>query len=107
MKPISTDLENILQPVQLREDEYLDETSNLIHCSRCRTPRQIRLEMIGKLFEPRCMCACQTAAYEQREQERKHREFLDTVAKNRSVGLTDTVLRKHTFENDLGYNPSK
>ena len=107
MKPISTDLENILQSVQLREDEYLDEESNLIYCSRCQTPRQKRVEMIGKLFEPRCMCACQTAAYEQREQERKHREFLDTVAKNRSVGLTDPVLRKHTFENDLGYNPKQ
>ena len=107
MKPISTDLENIFQPVQLREDEYLDEESKLIYCNRCRTPRQKRFEMTGKLFEPRCMCACQTAAYEQREQERKHREFLDTVAKNRSVGLTDPVLRKHTFENDLGYNPKQ
>ena len=95
MKPIPTDLENIFQPAQLREDEYLDEESKLIYCSRCRTPRQKRFEMTGKLFEPRCMCACQTAAYEQREQERKHREFLDTVAKNRSVGLTDPVLRKH------------
>ena len=100
-------MENIFQPVQLREDEYLDEESNLIYCSRCQTPRQKRFEMTGKLFEPRCMCACQTAAYEQREQERKHREFLDTVAKNRSVGLTDPVLRKHTFENDLGYNPKQ
>lgn len=38
MKPISTDLEIILQPVQLREDEFLDEESKLIYCSRCRTP---------------------------------------------------------------------
>ena len=34
MKPISRSLENILQSVQLREDEYLDEESNLIYCSR-------------------------------------------------------------------------
>ena len=59
MKPISTDLENIFQPVQLREDEYLNGETNLIYCSRCRTPRQKRFEMTGKLFEPRCMCACQ------------------------------------------------
>ena len=85
MKPISTDLENIFQLVQLREDEYLDEESKLIYCSRCNTPRQKRVEMTGKLFEPRCKCACQTAAYEQREQERKQQEFLDVVAKNRSV----------------------
>ena len=53
MKPISTDLENIFQPVQLREDEYLDEESKLIYCSRCNTPRQKRFEMTGKLFELR------------------------------------------------------
>jgi DNA replication protein DnaC len=53
------------------------------------------------------MCACQTADYEKREQERKHREFLDMVAKNRSIGLPDPELRKHTFENDLGYNPKQ
>ena len=107
MKPISTALENIFQPVQLREDEYLDEGSKLIYCSWCRTPRQKRFEMTGKLFEPRCMCACQTAAYEQRERERKQREFMETVAKNRSVGLPDPELRKYTFDNDLGYNPKQ
>ena len=105
MKPISKDLEKNLHPVQLREDEYLDEVSNLIYCSRCRTPREKRFEMAGKQFEPRCMCACQAETYERREQECKQQEFLDMVAKNRSIGLTDPVLRKHTFENDLGYNP--
>ena len=64
MKPISRSAENIFQPVQLREDEYMDEESKLICCSRCQTPRQKRFEMTGKLFEPRCMCACQTEAYE-------------------------------------------
>ena len=104
MKPISMDLENIIQPVQLRKNEYLDEMSNLIYCSGCHTPRQKRFEIGGTLFEPRCMCTCQTAAYEQREQERKQREFLDKVARNRSVGLPDPELRQHTFENDFGYN---
>ena len=104
MIPICTEIENLIHPVQLREDEYLDE-SGLFYCSKCRTPRQKRIDAVGKIIEPRCMCACQTAAHEQREQERKHREFLDMVAKNRSVGLPDPELRKHTFENDLGYNP--
>ena len=107
MKSISTSLENLLRPVQLREDEYLDEETNLIYCSRCRTPRQKRFELPDRLFEPRCMCACEAEAYEQREKERKQREFLSRVAKNRSVGLPDPELRKHTFENDLGYNPKQ
>ena len=106
MIPIAAELDNLIKPAPLREDEYLGEDS-LIYCSKCRTARQKRIAFAGKMIEPRCMCACQTAAYEQQEQERKHREFLDRVEKNRSVGLTDPVLRKHTFENDLGYNPKQ
>ena len=106
MIPIAAELDNLTKPAPLREDEYLGEDS-LIYCSKCRTARQKRIAFAGKMIEPRCMCACQTAAYEQQEQERKHREFLDRVEKNRSVGLTDPVLRKHTFENDLGYNPKQ
>ena len=106
MIPISTEMEGLIRPLSLREDEYLNE-DNLICCSRCHTPRQKRIEVAGMRMEPRCMCACQIAAHEKREQERKHREFLDMVERNRSVGLPDPELRKHTFENDLGYNPKQ
>ena len=100
MIPISTEMEGLVHPLALRADEYLNE-DNLICCSRCHTPRQKRIEVAGMRMEPRCMCACQIAAHEKREQERKHREFLDMVERNRSVGLPDPELRKHTFENDL------
>ena len=106
MIPIYTEVDNIFRPVPIREDEYLGE-NGLIYCSNCKTARQKRIVVAGNVMEPRCMCACQAADHERQEQERKHREFLDTVEKNRSVGLTDPVLRKHTFANDLGYNPNQ
>jgi len=106
MIPICTEIEGIIHPAELRADEYVGN-NGLIYCSKCHTPRQKRIEVAGKVIEPRCMCACQTEDYDQREQERKHREFLDMVAKNRSIGLPDPGLRKHTFENDLGYNPKQ
>ena len=106
MIPISTEIEGLIHPLSLREDEYLNGDS-LICCRKCHTPRQKRIEVAGNRMEPRCMCACQTADYEKREQERKHREFLDMVERNRSVGLPDPELRKHTFDNDLGYNPKQ
>lgn len=105
MIPISVDMEGFLQPVQLRQDECLEETSGLIYCSSCHTPRQKRIHVNGRTIEPRCLCKCQQEAYEKREQERKHREFLDQVSRNRSVGLPDPELWKYTFTNDLGYNP--
>ena len=106
MIPICTETEEIIHPAELRADEYVGN-NGLIYCSKCHTPRQKRIEVAEKVIEPRCMCACQTEDYDRREQERKHREFLDLVAKNRSIGLPDPGLRKHTFENDLGYNPKQ
>ena len=106
MIPICTEIEGLIHPEELRSDEYI-VNDGLIYCSKCHTPRQKRIEVSGKTIEPRCMCACQTEDYDRREQERKHREFLDIVAKNRSIGLPDPGLRKHTFENDLGYNPKQ
>ena len=106
MIPICTEIENLIHPAELREDEYLSE-NGLICCSKCQTPRQKRIEISGRTIEPRCLCKCQQAEQEKREQERKHREFLDKVARNRSVGLPDPELRRHTFENDLGYNPKQ
>lgn len=104
MNPIAQDLENIFQSGVLRSDEYLDQESGLICCGKCRTPRQKRFDLNGKRYEIRCMCACQKKARERQEQDRKHREFLDLVSRNRSIGLPDPELRKHTFSNDLGYN---
>jgi len=106
MIPIRTEIEGLIHPAELRSDEYIGN-DGLIYCSKCHTPRQKRIEVSEKTIEPRCMCACQTEDYDRREQERKHREFLDMVAKNRSIGLPDPGLRKHTFENDLGYNPKQ
>lgn len=106
MIPIHAEIDNIFRPAQIREDEYLGE-NGLIYCNNCKTARQKRIVVAGNVMEPRCMCTCQTADYERQEQARKHREFMDTVEKNRSVGLTDPALRKHTFANDLGYNPNQ
>ena len=106
MIPICTEIENLIHPVQHREDEYINE-SGLICCSKCRTPRQKRIDVTGRTIEPRCLCKCQQVEQEKREHERKHREFLDIVERNRSMGLPDPAQRKHTFENDLGYNPKQ
>lgn len=106
MMPISTEMEHFVHPMPLREGEYRDK-SGLLYCNQCRTPRQKRIEILGRTMEPRCMCACQTADYARQEQVRKHREFLDMVSRNRSIGLPDPELRKHTFANDLGYNPKQ
>lgn len=104
MISVSSQLEDMRYPTAIREDEYINK-DGLIYCRVCHTPRQKRFENFGKPMAPRCYCKCQAAAYEKREDERKQRDLMDKIAKNRSVGLPDPILRAHTFQNDLGYNP--
>ena len=78
MIPICTEIENLVHPTELRDDEYLSE-NGLICCSKCRTPRQKRIEALGRTIEPRCLCKCQQADRDKRERERTHQEFLDMV----------------------------
>ena len=44
MKQISNITDGMFQSRPLQEDEYLNEIDGLIYCSRCRTPRQHRVQ---------------------------------------------------------------
>lgn len=107
MKILESQPEGLFRNPSLKADTYLDEATNLLYCKKCRTPRQKRFEVCGRIFTPLCLCDCLTRAEEAREAEVKRREFLDRVAKNRSLGLPEPELRKHTFQNDLGFNPEQ
>lgn len=104
MITLESQLEGLMKPQNLKADTYLDAATNLLYCKKCRTPRQKRIEVCGKVYTPLCLCACLAKAEAEREAEVKRREFLDRVARNRSLGLPEPALGKHTFQNDLGFN---
>ena len=87
----------------LKEDEYRNE-SGVICCKKCHAPRQIMLPVEGKLIYPRVLCLCQREERERLEAERKARIQREEIQRNRSVGIPDPVLQKHTFENSQGFN---
>ena len=107
MITLGSQMQGLLEPQSLKADTYLDTATNLLYCKKCRTPRQKRFEVCGKIYTPLCLCACLTREAEAREARQKRRDFLDRVAKNRSLGLPEPELRKHTFANDLGFNPAQ
>lgn len=89
----------------LREDEYIRQSDGMICCKSCHTPRERFLQILDQTYRPRMMCRCQSEAYDKEQEEDRHRRFLEQISRNRSVGLPDPEHRKHTFANDLGYNP--
>ena len=70
MNTISELLHNMFADRQPAPDEYLGD-DGLIYCAKCRTPRQVRVEVLGKLVTPPVMCACRREAEEKAEKERK------------------------------------
>ena len=105
MKPINNAVDDLFQPRELAEDEYLNEADGLIYCSKCHTPRQHRIELKERVFLPTVRCRCQQEEYDKEEAERKHQEFLMQVSRLRANGLQDKSLHDYNFDNDKGYNP--
>ena len=41
MRPINNAVDELFQPRELAEDEYLNEADGLMYCSKCHTPRPV------------------------------------------------------------------
>lgn len=94
-----TEISEILNPSQPKEDEFLGE-DNLLYCSKCGTARQKRLNVLDRDYLVRCLCRCQAEKAQQEEEARKAAELRDRIARNRSLGIADAALRSATFAND-------
>lgn len=92
-------------PRPLADDEYIDETSNLIYCLKCHTPRQATIEHEGICFHPYCICRCQNEAREKALEEENRIKEQQRISRLKSNGLQDASLRDFTFANDTGINP--
>lgn len=105
MRKLNAEVNSLLGDRELQNDEYINPSDGLIYCSKCHTPRQLRLEYKGRTFTPYVMCSCQRAAFEQEEAERKQRDFLNTVSRLKASELQDKSLYDYNFTNDKGINP--
>ena len=92
-----------LKEQPLLEGEYRKD--GLVYCAACHTPQQRLLALGERTIPVRCLCQCQTETRKAEEAAARQQEFLDRVAANRSVGLSEPALRQFTFANDKGYNP--
>lgn len=97
MRPINNAVDELFQPRELAEDEYLNEADGLMYCSKCHTPRQHRIELKERVFLPTVRCRCQQEIYDKEEAERKHQEFLIQVSRLRTNGLQDKSCMITTF----------
>ena len=104
MNPIKTTYDNLFQSRPLRDDEYINEADKLIYCSKCRTPRQCKIEHNAQTITLSIRCRCQQESDEQEEAKFQKRQRQIQIEHLKANGLHDKYLHDYTFANDKGYN---
>lgn len=105
MKKFTDEFTNQFENRELQPDEYLNESDQLIYCTKCHTPRQGIYTLQGRVFMPPIRCKCQQEIYDQEEARRKLSERQAEIKRMKASGLQDKSLYDYTFEKDAGINP--
>ena len=93
---------------EIREDEYLDPADGLLHCRKCRGPRQAVIAdpfKQGSFIKPRCVCPCQQEREHRRKEAEERRQRMERIKRRKAQGLQDRYLYEYTFAHDNGENP--
>lgn len=86
------------------EGDYTED--GLLYCGACHTPKQARLELLGKPAVVPCMCRCMKEKEEARKKAQAERERLQRIERLRQQAFPEAELRGCTFDRDDGANPA-
>ena len=86
--------------IKAEQDDYIDEATGLLMCGKCGTPKQCRVEILGQMRTPMCLCKCQADRRDREEEERKRIDFEKRVKRMRLEGFPDAKMQAWTFAND-------
>ena len=90
--------ERAKQTIKAAEGDYL--VDGLLYCGNCNTPKQCRVELLGKERTPMCLCKCEVERREREEAERKKIERMIEIQKLRNMGFPESEMYKWTFAAD-------
>jgi DNA replication protein DnaC len=86
------------QRIRAEDGDYL--VDGLLYCHKCHTPKQCRIEVLGQIRTPMCLCQCEQDRMAAEEDARKRQEAMDRVKRLRKMGFPDDDMAKWTFEKD-------
>jgi DNA replication protein DnaC len=88
------------ESIKAEQGDYV--LDGLLHCHKCNTPKQCRVELFGTVRTPSCLCKCEAERLEREEAERKRIEFEARVKELRRDAFREAEMQNWTFENDDG-----
>lgn len=87
----------------IKKNTYLKD--GLLYCSKCNEPKQAKKIILGKEKTVGILCKCDEQQEKQRQKELQDNIFLESVKRNKEIGITDKAYLSNTFENDDNRNP--
>jgi len=84
------------------EGDFVEE--GILHCGRCRSPKESKISFPWGEQVVRTMCKCEQEEFRKRTEEEKNRRRMEYVESIRDT-LIPRGLRGATFANDNGSNP--
>ena len=86
------------EAIKTEECDYVKD--GLLHCGKCNTPKQCRVELLGKILSPKCLCKCEVERRKREEEAERKRAFEERINKYRKMGFPQSQMQYWTFDND-------
>lgn len=84
---------------QVNEGDYYNE-QGLLCCGKCRTPKQVEVNILGMVRRPYCLCKCESDKRNEEEEERKEQEHKKQIYEIRRLCFSDEAMIDWNFAND-------
>ena len=91
--------QNTSEHVKAVDGDYI--LDGLLHCGKCKTRKQTRVEMPWGTFTPYCVCKCEREKQEKEDEARARAEKIERCRRN---AFYDCHMERKTFENADGSN---
>jgi len=88
--------------VQIDESDYIKD--GILYCGKCNTPKQARVNVMGSIITPMCLCKCEAEKEKAVEEANRARNEILRTRTLRVMGFADADLAKCTFGKDDASN---
>lgn len=89
---------NARKAIKENEGDYI--VDGLLYCGKCHTKKQTRVEILGKVRTPFCLCKCAVEKRDAEEAERRRIERMMEVERMRKMGFPESEMANWTFAVD-------
>lgn len=96
--------EKARQEIPKNEGDYTGD-DGLLYCGKCQTPKQCRIDVLGKIRTPFCLCKCEAENRDAQQAEDRRKEQERRIKDNRRMAFHLDEMSGWTFENDDGESP--